>query len=724
MTMLSAADLAGLSLSADAARDSRIVEATKAKHAVLSAIPASTREQRLALAVVVGSIAAFAVTVPLAQKQLMPVAAFIPAYEAALIIIDLITAVLLLGQFVQLRTRALLVLAAGYLFDAAITIPHALTFPGLFAPTGLLGAGPQSTAWLYMFWHGGFPLFVIAYALLQGKADGATSVSRSHRAGRMEPMCAFLAVAGIACAITLLTTAGQDFLPNIMHGHNYTPAMKFVVGTVWMSSLMAFVVLWKRRSSSALDLWLMVVMCAWMCDIALSAVLNHGRFDVGFYTGRIYGLMAASFVLIVLILETGGLYGRLAKATVKLEHRAMKLEKDMYHTVTEQKQTQAQLRQAQKMEAIGNLTGGMAHDFNNLLGVVIGNLDILCERKKNDAEVQELGNDALEAALRGADLTRRLLAFARRQPLQPQRVDLNQLIEGITKLLSRTLGENIEVALDLDPRLWPVVADPAQLEASLTNLATNARDAMPNGGKLIVATRNSHLDSDYAAQHQEVVAGDYAMIEVSDNGSGIPSEMLGRIFDPFFTTKEQGKGTGLGLSMVYGFMKQSGGHINVYSEPGFGTTFRLYIPRAQDSSVRSTEPATKEIAAGSGETVLVVEDNASLRRVAERQLKELGYRVLEADNAKSALAILKREQVDVLFTDVVMPGGTTGIELAEKAQAQWPKLRVMLVSGFPDVRLGENGITPVATRLLNKPYRKQELAVALRETLENNKTTT
>jgi signal transduction histidine kinase len=252
----------------------------------------------------------------------------------------------------------------------------------------------------------------------------------------------------------------------------------------------------------------MVVMSAWICDIGLSAVFNAGRFDVGFYLGRLFGLMAASFVLIVLTLEMSGLHGRLARATVELEHRARRLEDDVRHSITEQQQTEAQLRQAQKMEAIGNLTGGMAHDFNNLLGVVIGNLDILRDRKKGDGDVQDLAGDALEAALRGADLTRRLLAFARRQPLQPKRIDLNELIEGITKLLNRTLGGNIEISLDLDARIWPVVADPAQLEASLINLTTNARDAMPNGGKLAVRTRSQYLDADYASQHPEVVAGD------------------------------------------------------------------------------------------------------------------------------------------------------------------------------------------------------------------------
>jgi CheY-like chemotaxis protein len=240
---------------------------------------------------------------------------------------------------------------------------------------------------------------------------------------------------------------------------------------------------------------------------------------------------------------------------------------------------------------------------------------------------------------------------------------------------------------------------------------------MPDGGKLIIATRNRYLDADYASQHPEVVAGDHALIEVSDNGCGIPSEMLTRVFEPFFTTKDQGKGTGLGLSMVYGFMKQSGGHINVYSEVGMGTTFRLYFPRAQAGSEADPPQQAGETINGRGETVLAVEDNLPLRRIAVRQLRELGYRVLEADNAIAALEVLENEKADVLFTDIVMPGGITGFQLARSAQERWPNLRVVFTSGFPDVKLGSDGMPSADALLLSKPYRKQDLAKALRELL-------
>ncbi len=385
----------------------------------------------------------------------------------------------------------------------------------------------------------------------------------------------------------------------------------------------------------------------------------------------------------------------------------------------ERTKLEAQLHQAQKMEAIGNLTGGMAHDFNNMLGVIIGNIDLLRDLKGDDPDIDELTHEALDAAFRGADLTRRLLAFARQQPLRPQHVDVNELVSGITRLLRRTIGEDIEISLDLTAELWPVVVDPAQLEASLTNLATNARDAMPDGGRLMIATGNRTLDADYAAQHAEVVAGGYVMLEVSDTGSGMTPDVMHRIFEPFFTTKSRDKGTGLGLSMVFGFIKQSGGHIGVYSEPGIGTTFRLFLPRVAKDVVIVEESVATPLLHGRGESVLVVEDNAALRRVVTRQLGELGYRVLAAENAAAGLELLDRQSVDLLLTDIVMPGGINGRELARRARQRWPDIKIVFTSGFSEARLnGDTGPLAACTPLLSKPYRKEDLASAAREALD------
>jgi len=387
--------------------------------------------------------------------------------------------------------------------------------------------------------------------------------------------------------------------------------------------------------------------------------------------------------------------------------------------ITERRQTEEQLRQAQKMEAIGNLTGGMAHDFNNLLGIVIANLDLLRELKGDDPDVAEFSKEALDASLRGAELTRRLLAFARQQPLQPRRVDVNELATGITKLLARTVGEDIEISLDLSPNLYSTIVDPAQLEASLVNLANNSRDAMPNGGKLLVKTANRHLDADYAVEQMEVTPGDYVEIEVRDTGTGMPPEVKQRIFEPFFTTKEQGKGTGLGLAMVFGFMKQSGGHINVYSEVGLGTAFRLYLPRSKEDAAAAAAAKAAETVLGGTETILVVEDNPSLRRIATRQLSSLGYHVIEAEDAKAALAALQTDGPDLMLTDIVMPGGMNGVQLAQQATGLRPRLKVIFTSGFsaPEVN-GSAWSIPETARLVTKPYRRDELAKVIRDVLD------
>jgi PAS domain S-box-containing protein len=377
-----------------------------------------------------------------------------------------------------------------------------------------------------------------------------------------------------------------------------------------------------------------------------------------------------------------------------------------------------QLRQSQKMEAVGQLTGGLAHDFNNLLAIIIGNLDMLREIRAEDPVTDELVRDALESALRGADLTRRLLAFARRQPLQPERAGINEVIGAIVRLLNRTLGENIAIELALAPNVWPVQIDRAQFEAAIANLATNARDAMPRGGTLLVNTRNGRLNEAYAAAHTDVTPGDYVVVEVSDSGTGMPSDILSRIFEPFFTTKEQGKGTGLGLSMVFGFMKQSGGHITVYSEPSKGTTFRLYLPRVHDTQPAQEDRQEQPVSRGGSETILVVEDNPGLRRIVVRQLSEAGYRVLEAADAESAMEhIVSSEPIHLLLTDVVMPGAMDGRDLSRVAVARRPLLKTLLTSGFPDARWSGSG-PRTEGRLLSKPYRKEELRRVVREVLD------
>jgi len=387
--------------------------------------------------------------------------------------------------------------------------------------------------------------------------------------------------------------------------------------------------------------------------------------------------------------------------------------------LTQRQALEAQLRQSQKMEAIGQLTGGMAHDFNNLLLVILGNIGLLSESLQKGSSDADLASEIRDAALRGASLIRSLLAFARRQPLRPERVDVNQLIDRQIALLGRTLGEHIEVSADLAENLWPVMVDSAQLETALLNLATNARDAMEQGGRLTVVTGNRLLDQDYAANHPDVTAGDHVMIEISDSGTGMPPEVVAQIFEPFFTTKPRGYGTGLGLSMVFGFMKQSGGHIHVYSEVGVGTTFRLFLPRSNEEE---SDPATAQASrpvAGQGEAILLVEDNAAIQRLALRQIRQLGYRCHAVGGAQAALDYLASgEPVDLLFSDVVMPGDMDGLELADRVRDAWPKIKILLTSGFPRSMTQSGGSFVGRAKLLSKPYQLDELATALRELLD------
>lgn len=390
------------------------------------------------------------------------------------------------------------------------------------------------------------------------------------------------------------------------------------------------------------------------------------------------------------------------------------------HDLSDRKRTEAQLTQAQKMEAVGQLSGGIAHDFNNLLTVIIGNAELLGNHLTARPDLQQFSDSIIVAGERGAELTKRLLAFSRRQTLQPATIDVNALIEGMGKLLARALRDDVQVATSLATELLPAYADASQLESAILNLAINSQDAMPNGGLLTISTANSVLDQSYAATHQEVTPGSYVAIVVTDNGHGMPPEVRDRAFDPFFTTKDVGKGSGLGLSMVYGFVKQSNGHIAIYSEVGLGTAVRIYLPAgASDGAVVPNAPAADEVLLPGGhETILVAEDDPFVRGYAVACLESLGYKVITAVDGRDALDRLRQgAEPDVLFTDVVMPGGISGWELARQAQSERPGLKVLLTSGYPLETLKEHE-RPRAGFILNKPYRKNDLAKRLREVLD------
>ncbi|CCD99385.1 CHASE3 domain-containing protein [Bradyrhizobium sp. STM 3809] len=389
----------------------------------------------------------------------------------------------------------------------------------------------------------------------------------------------------------------------------------------------------------------------------------------------------------------------------------------VYHDVTEVHEIERLLQQAQKLDAIGKLTGGVAHDFNNMLTIITGSIEMLIDAVRDRPAAAELALLISRATDRCTELIRHLLAFARKQPLRPRDIDVNATVEDIAKLLRPTLGEQVEIRTILAGGDLIAHVDSAQLANALVNLAINARDAMPDGGKLLLETTRTSLDDAYAAANPGVAPGAYVMVAVSDTGSGMPAEVRDRAFEPFFTTKDAGKGSGLGLSMVYGFVKQSGGHVKLYSEENSGTTIRLYLPAAQ--VLQPAEPEHEQVLPRGSETILVVEDDPLVRDFVLAQLQGLGYTTLVASHAAEALSLVAQDRpFDLLFTDVILPGGTSGRQLADTIVARRKGLRVLYTSGYTDNAIIENRQLLPDTLLLTKPYRRAELAQMVRRALD------
>ncbi|MBW8845438.1 MAG: response regulator [Burkholderiales bacterium] len=407
------------------------------------------------------------------------------------------------------------------------------------------------------------------------------------------------------------------------------------------------------------------------------------------------------------------------RAEVALRELNNELEIEVKRRTEELVQQAEALRQAQKMEALGQLTGGIAHDFNNILQVIVGNMELLSRTLPDEmARQKRAALAALTAGKRAGESTQRLLAFARRQPLNPKPVDVNIMVQGTSELLKRSLGEPIELRTSLATAVWPVEADPTELQSALLNLAVNARDAMPDGGKLTIETTNAYLDEVYAAKHADLVPGEYVQIAVSDSGSGMDAQTVSRAFEPFFTTKPEGKGTGLGLSQVYGFVRQSHGHVSIYSEPGAGTTVKIYLPRMSAPPHAAAFDDTPSAPAASGESVLVVEDDADVRAYTVGALRELGYRVVEAVDGASALAALKDVRVDLVFTDVVLPGGMTGADVVARANELWPGIKSLFTTGYARDAIVHQGRLDRGVQLITKPFSFDDLAAKLRDVLD------
>jgi len=533
----------------------------------LSTAPALAKDRRLAAAVMGVIAAAFAAAVPFAQVQWPRLDAFIPSYEATLILCDVITAALLYGQFVILRRSALLALASGYLFTAGMAAAHMLSFPGLFAPDGLLGAGPQTTAWLYMFWHAGFPLAAIAYALMKNRAG---EVPATMSPGRLVAV----AIAAVAVIVTLLAAASTgtyDLLPAIMQGNGYTAVMIWVVSTVWGLSGLALAVVWLRRPHSVLDLWLGVVLGAWIFDIALSAVLNAGRFDVGFYLGRVYGFLASIFVLIVILLEITALYARSARLFAHeragTERRLRELEAELIHL--------------SRLSELGQMVSTLAHEVNQPLAAVnnyVATGQALIEAGQPEKARAALAK-AVEQTARAGVIIQRLRKFVKKREAERRAENLGATIEEAVALaLAGPEGRRVELDMRL-PADVTVLIDRVQIQQVLLNLVRNAVEAMSAGARSELTVAIQPAD------------GDMVEISVADRGPGLAREVREKLFEPFVTTKTAG--LGVGLSICRSIIESHGGRMWMTDNAGGGTVFRFTVLRAPVEA-----PASGPLAAG------------------------------------------------------------------------------------------------------------------------------
>ncbi|WP_449410629.1 MASE4 domain-containing protein [Methylobacterium komagatae] len=794
----------------------------------LATARAGTAQRLFGVLVSLGFAAATLVLFPIASAPISPMPGFVPVYQSALILVYALTTYLLFTQYRRTRSASLLVLGAGSLYVTLVVFAQLLSFPNVLSPGRLLGDGPDTTTWLWTFWHLGPPVFALAYAILErGGQTRTVTLERVHQVGWLTAAAVVLA----ALLTSVVVTRYVHLLPKSVDGDNYWLVTTTGIGPGIVALTMAALatLVWTTRLRTVLQLWLAVSLLLLVFDNAMT-LPAASRGTVGWFAGRLEALIAGLIVLGVYLREVDFLYARAETSAVERETERAKLQlardnlalaleaaemgdweldlrsqisrrtprhdaifgydepaanwtaeiflhhvvpedlptvrgafetlsgrdrldldcrirragdgalrwialrAKVYHSAQGQPQMLAgvvmdttrhreaaeRINQAQKMEAIGQLTGGVAHDFNNLLTIIVGNLDMIVRKPDNVPRVERLATSAMTAARRGAEVTEKLLAFSRRQVVRPETVNPNRLLKDFRGLLQQAVGEAVEIRIDLDASLDPVRLDPGQFENAVLNLAVNARDAMPGGGTLTVKTCNAHLDADEIANRPDLKPGAYVLVAITDTGHGMGATTMARAFEPFFTTKDVGRGTGLGLSQVYGFVQQAGGHAQIKSVIGTGTTVELYLPRtaaieraSEESTQGAADTALPLRRATAGEVVLVVEDEPAVLEMAVESLTELGYRTLTATRAAEALDRLSGpDRIDILFSDVVMPGGMNGVQLSVEARRMRPGLRILLASGYTGTALVD-GTVPPDVPLLNKPYQREDLANTL-----------